>query len=135
MATNATTWFYNEPETGRPYLITERLTHTFWANRLSDIYLSCVQAQSPYRVTGIWNQTNIEMEWEVNKRFTLVADKESPELIHVCAEVLGFRPTVSFRRDDHKYVAEWYTQKEVGKARINQLQGNPAYHSIKTKYK
>jgi hypothetical protein len=134
MSTNATTWFYREPEKGRPYLISERLTHTFWANRLSAIYLSCVKADSPYKVVGQWHDTEVEMEWVPNQWFRLTSDKDSAELIMVCRYVLGFRPSLSYYNPQNKYVAEWYTDQTTGKARINELQGNPAYQAISTKY-
>lgn len=134
MSTNATTWFYKTPETDRPYLIGERLTQTFWVNRLSDIYLTCVKADAPFRVIGEWRTLQVEMEWEPKQWFRLITDAENAELIVVCRYVLGFRPSLSFRNPDGKYVVEWYTDKQIGKTRINELQGNPAYQAISTKY-
>lgn len=132
MATNATTWFYAEPETGRPYLITERVTHTFWANRLDGVYLNCVSAESPYRVEGTWREKPIAMEWEVGKVFTLMTDAELKPLITVCAEVLGFRPTVSYVDGDGIHYTEWHVKG--GNDRLRQVQGDPAYRNVK-KYK
>ncbi|NDJ86666.1 MAG: hypothetical protein GYB66_12335, partial [Chloroflexi bacterium] len=86
MSTNATTWFYAEPETGRPYMITERVTHTFWANRLSGIYLNCIQAEPPYKVIGKWRGLDVRIEWEVNRYFRLTTSKEERGLITVCSE-------------------------------------------------
>jgi hypothetical protein len=130
MSTNATTWFYKEPETGRPYLITERVTHTFWANRLSGIYLTCIHAEPPYRVEGEWQGMHVEMEWEVGKRFILRTDREDTRLIAVCREVLGFKPTVGFIDSENRSVTEWYTNTDDGRERLKALQGNPAYHNI-----
>jgi hypothetical protein len=133
MATNATTWFYKEPETGRPYLISERLTHTFWANRLSDIYLTCTRAESPYEVVGEWDGKKIEMEWEVKKRFKLVMEEREKGVIQVCSEVLGFRPSVSYINPDGQHVTEWYLHKDDARERINAVQADPAYRSISTR--
>jgi hypothetical protein len=129
MSTNATTWFYAEPETGRPYLITERVTHTFWNNRLSGIYLKCVKAENPYRVEGVWEAMPVVMEWEVKKHFSLVTERESKPLITVCSEVLGFRPTVSYVDGDDMYVTEWHLEGSAD--RLREVQGNPAYRSVK----
>jgi hypothetical protein len=129
MATNATTWFYAEPETNRPYLITERVTHTFWANRLSGVYLNCVKADKPYRVEGIWEGMHIAMEWDVRNYFTLIADKENKALITVCSEVLGFRPTVSYTDSDNLHYTEWHLSG--GTDRLRSVQGNPVYRNIK----
>jgi hypothetical protein len=129
MSTNATTWFYSQPETGRPYLITERVTHTFWANRLSGVYFNCVKAEPPYRVESVWDGIQVAMEWEINKQFTLIADRESKPLITVCSEVLGFRPTVSYIDGDDKYITEWHVKNSS--ERLREVQGNPAYRSVK----
>ena len=129
MSTNATTWFYAEPETGRPYLITERVTHTFWANRLSGVYLNCVKADRPYRVEGTWDNMALAMDWEVRKYFRLEADKESKPLITVCSEVLGFRPTVSYTDSDGRHYTEWHV--EGSKDRLREVQGNPVYRNVK----
>lgn len=135
MATNATTWFYAEPETGRPYLITERLTHTFWTNRLYNIFLNCVHAEPPYKVVGQWEDVDVEMEWEVKHYFRLRTAKEEHGLITVCAEVLGFRPTLSYHDNDNHYVTEWFLEKEQANDRLQQIQGNPAYSHIQTRYR
>jgi hypothetical protein len=129
MSTNATTWFYSEPETGRPYLITERVTQTFWANRLSGVYLNCVKAESPYRVEGNWDGMQIAMEWSPRQYFILEASAESKPLITVCSEVLGFRPTVSYTDGNGVNYAEWHMAGSGD--RLREVQGNPAYRSVK----
>jgi hypothetical protein len=129
MATNATTWFYQEPETGRPYFITERLTHTFWANRLSGVYLDCVRAEEPYRVEGTYNGGPIAMEWKVNDYFILETDHEDKGVVTVCSEVLGFRPAVSYEDSGGVHVTEWHVQG--GADRLREVQGNPAFRNVK----
>lgn len=129
MSTNATTWFYSEPETNRPYYITERLTHTFWANRLSGIYLNCVKADAPYRVEGAWEGQDVAMEWEVRNFFRLISDRETKPLITVCSEVLGFRPTLSYVDGNDQFVTEWFLNKEHD--RLREVQGDPAYRNVK----
>jgi hypothetical protein len=133
MATNATTWFYKAPETGRPYLISERVTHTFWANRLTGISFTCTQAESPYKVEGQWGKVNVELEWEVGKHFVLRSDKAADELVVVCSEVLGFRPAVSYVDGNGASITEWFTKATEGKARLKDLQGNPAYKNVRRK--
>lgn len=129
MATNATTWFYTEPETGRPYFITERLTHTFWANRLQGVYLDCVSAEPPYRVEGTYNSAEITMTWVPNDYFVLETDKEDKGLVTVCTEVLGFRPAVSYTDADGVHYTEWYVKG--GSERLREVQGNPAFKNVK----
>lgn len=133
MATNATTWFYKEPEKGRPYFISERVTHTFWANRLSDVYFTCTHAESPYKVEGVWQGIKVELEWEVGKHFVLRSDKADEGLIVVCAEVLGFKPAVTYTDGDGDSVTEWFTKAAEGKERLKTLQGNPAYKNVRRK--
>ncbi len=134
MSTNATTWFYAEPETGRPYMIGERLIQTFWANRLMDLYLECVQAEPPYQAVGQWRDQSMEMEWEVKQYFRLRTSRENRELMAVCSEILGFRPTVSYSDSDGHYVTEWYLGKDEARARIQEIQGNPVYTNVQKKY-
>lgn len=134
MSTNATTWFYSEPEAGRPYLISERVTHTFWANRLNDIYFTCVEAASPYKTVGIWRGIEVAVEWEPKHWLRLVTSREDHGLITVCAEILGFRPTFSYNNGAGGYVTEWYLDKGKGKTRLQEVQGNPAYTHVRRKY-
>lgn len=129
MATNATTWFYQEPETGRPYLIAERINHTFWANRMTGIYYTCVNAESPYRLVGDWQGTDVEIEFEPGHVFILRMGKESSGFVKGCSEILGFPPTVSYADSDGRYVVEWYA-KDAHK-RLSEVQGNPSFRNIK----
>ncbi len=131
MATNATTWFYQEPETGRPYMISERLTHTFWGNRLSGIYLKCTRAESPYQAVGDWRGITVELEWEVKNRFLLRTPQEERGLITVCSEILGLSPTLSYTDSDSKFVTEWYLDDSTAKHRIQEIQGNASYTMVR----
>jgi hypothetical protein len=89
-----------------------------------------VKADSPYRVEGTWEKMRLTMEWEVRKYFVLEADKESKPLITVCSEVLGFRPTVSYTDGDGKHYTEWHMGGSHAE-RLREVQGNPAYRSVK----
>lgn len=130
MATNATTWFYAEPETGRPYLIAERVNQTFWMNRMNDIYFTCVSAEPPYRLVGKWqNRVDVEIEFEIKKVFILRMSEESLPFIRGCSEILGFDPTVSYMDSDKRYVTEWYAQD--ADRRLKEVQGNPTFQNIK----
>lgn len=131
MATNATTWFYHEPETGRPYMITERVTHTFWANRLSGIYLKCTHAEAPYKVEGDWRGINIEMEWEVKHRFALRTPQEERGLVMVCSEILGIAPSVSYTDADGRFITEWFVDETEANNRIQEVQGNANYTMVR----
>ena len=129
MGTNATTWFYKEPETGRPYIIAERVNNTFWGNRIFDIYLTCINAESPYRLIGEWNGTEIEIEFEVQKMFILRMSTESIPFVTGCSEILGFPPAVSYTDADKRFITEWYAQD--AHKRLQEVQGNPSFQNIK----
>lgn len=131
MATNATTWFYQEPETGRPYMISERLTHTFWANRLSGIYLKCTRAESPYAVIGNWRGITVEMEWAVKSWFVLRTPQEERGLVTVCSEVLGLSPALSYTDSDGHFVTEWFLDENAANTRIQEVQGNANYTMVR----
>lgn len=131
MATNATTWFYKEPEKGRPYFIAERVTHTFWANRLSDVAFTCTHAESPFKVEGVWRNIEVELEWIVGKHFILRSNTEDEGLMTVCAEVLGFKPALSYTDSNGSSVTEWFTNAAEGKERLKTLQGTPAYKNVR----
>lgn len=132
MATNATTWFYSDPEKGRPYLISERVNHTFWYNRITGVYFRCVHAEPPYRLVGQWNGADVEIEFEPKAVFILRLskdDKAMTKFIKGCSEILGFPPTVSYLDADRRYVTEWYA-KDAAK-RLQEVQGNASFQNIK----
>jgi len=129
MATNASTWFYSKPESGRPYLIAERVNHTFWANRMMGVFFTCVHAEAPYRLTAVWNGVEVEIEFEPNSVFILRMGREDERFNKGVAEVLGFAPAISYTDADGRWVAEWYA-KDAAK-RIQEVQGNPSFRNIK----
>lgn len=130
MATNASTWFYHEPE-HEPYLIEERVNHTFWSNRIAALYLDCVSVEPPFRMTGRWRELPIEIEWVPNTYFALSsgAEHDLSLLVLGIKEILGFLPTVSYVAPDGRRMVEWHS-KEV-EQRIRDIQGNPNYRDIK----
>jgi hypothetical protein len=129
MATNAITWFYNTPEVGRPYLIAERVNHTFWTNRITDIFFQCSHAEAPFVLAGIWNGTDVEIEFEPQSVFILRMGQENERFMKGVAEVLGFPPTVSYQDSDGRYVVEWYA-KDAAK-RLQEVQGNSSFRNPK----
>ena len=133
MSTNASTWFYTEPE-HRPYLIEERVNHTFWANRIAAVHLDCTSAEPPFRMDGVWHDQPITIEWVPNQYFTLTtrATSDTEALLIGVKEILGFSPAISYSDPDNNFITEWHV-KEVGQ-RVQEIQGNPNYHQIK-KYK
>ena len=96
MATNASTWFYREPE-HRAYLIEERVNHTFWNNRIAGLYLDCTSEEPPFRMTGEWHGTPLTLEWVPNDYLTLTSrpDDNTTLLLIGVKETLGFTPTIS----------------------------------------
>ena len=131
MATNASTWFYREPE-HRAYLIEERVNHTFWSNRIVGIYLDCTSAEPPFRMAGEWHGTPLKLEWISNDYLTLTTrpDDNTNLLLIGMKEILGFAPTISYVDPEGNFVAQWH-KKDVDE-RIRAIQGNPNYHQIKS---
>ncbi|NDJ75614.1 MAG: hypothetical protein GYB65_05085 [Chloroflexi bacterium] len=130
MATNASTWFYAEPE-HNAYLLEERVNHSFWSNRISALHLDCTHPEPPFRMVGVWREQPIAVEWVPNRYFTLTAppNDEINSLIVGTKEVLGFTPTVSYIDPDGQLVAEWHMHE--AEQRIAEIQGNPNYRNIK----
>lgn len=130
MATNASTWFYAEPE-HRAYLIEERVNHTFWGNRITSVYLDCVREESPFQMTGEWNSTPITLEWVPNDYLTLLADPGAglDPLIVAMKEILGFLPTISYINLDGHQIVEW--RVKGAEQRVQEIQGNAAYRNVK----
>jgi hypothetical protein len=130
MATNASTWFYAEPE-HRAYLIEERVNHTFWSNRIASIYLDCVSETPPFRMVGEWGGMTVTIEWVPNDYLFLFTNpgEQADQLIIGLKEILGFAPAVSYTDTEGRLVAEWH-MKQAGQ-RISEIQGNPNYRNIK----
>jgi hypothetical protein len=130
MATNASTWFYHEPE-HRAYMIEERVNHTFWGNRIAAIHLDCTSEEPPFRMVGEWHGLPVQIEWIPNDYFKLTTrlSDEADSLLIGIKEILGFPPVMSFVEPGGDFVAEWYVKDAT--QRIQEIQGNPNYHHIK----
>lgn len=131
MATNASTWFYNEPEPER-YLIEERVNHTFWNNRITALTLYCTSTESPFRMEGEWRGLPIAIEWVAKESFTLITTDggdDTAELIQGIKEVLGFLPAVSYVDASSTLTAEWHVSG--GEERARQVESNSSYKQIK----
>ncbi len=130
MATNASTWFYREPEHDA-YLLEERVNHTFWANRIYALYLDCTNAEPPFRMEGVWHDLPVTVEWVPNQYFTLTTQpgELADMLIVGVKEVLGFKPAISYVDPSGQLTVEWL----VGDAaeRVQEIQGNPNYSQIR----
>ncbi|MBN2305833.1 MAG: hypothetical protein JXQ72_15225 [Anaerolineae bacterium] len=130
MATNASTWFYREPE-HQAYLIAERVNHSFWGNRINAIHLDCTNAEPPFRMEGAWHHLPVTLEWIPNDYLimTIQPDDVVQKLIIGVKELLGFPPTISYVNAGNTMFVEWYV-KDADK-RIQEIQGNPNYTQIK----
>ncbi len=129
MATNATTWFYREPE-HRAYFIEERLNHTFWSNRINGLYLNCTSETSPFKVEGVWSDLPLSMEWVPNEylRLAIAPSDAVVPLVTGVKEILGFEPTVSYA-DGGQSVYEWIVTG--AEERLRELQSSARYQNIK----
>lgn len=130
MATNASTWFYNEPE-HNAYLIEERVNHTFWGNRISALYLDCVQAEPPFRMEGVWREMPVALEWVPNDYLALTAlpGDDTRALVAGVQEIMGFVPAVSYRDNAGRLITEWHAKADTDRVRV--VQGNPNFHDVK----
>ncbi len=129
MSTDASTWFYNEPEHDA-YLIEERVNHTLWAARLYFLYLDCTGAEPPFSMVGEWEGRQIEIEWDPNKLFVLRTPEETPALRRGISLVLGIRPaTLAYEDPNGVHVTEWHV--DGGDARWREIQGKVRYRNPK----
>lgn len=130
MATNASTWFYSEPE-HNAYLIEERVNHTFWNHRISGLYFDCTAAEPPFRMAGEWRGMPVTIEWVPKHYFRMTTSpgEDADHLLLGVKEILGFNPTISYVDPAGKLVIEWHV-KEVA-SRIQEIQGNPNYRQIR----
>jgi hypothetical protein len=130
MATNATTWFYAEPEHSA-YLLEERVNHTFWAHRIADVYFDCVSAEPPFKMVGVWRGQPLTIEWVPQDYFTLTTTPgpNTDQLLVGIQEILGFLPAVSYIQPDGQQVTHWYFANVH--ERLQAIQGNPNYQSIR----
>jgi hypothetical protein len=130
MAANASTWFYAEPE-HRAYFLEERVNHTFWSDRIGAIYFDCISENPPFRMAGQWDDLPVTIEWVPNEYFKLFSKPgdRTDLLIVGVKEILGFLPTISYVDVDGQLVAEWLMKG--AEQRIQQIQGDPKYRSVK----
>jgi hypothetical protein len=129
MATDSRTWFYTTPQP-RAYFIEERVNHTLWRNRLANIWMTCVQPETPIRMVGRWaDAMPVEFEWQPGKWFVLRLGEENKELIGVMRQVLLFRPSFMYQDSEGMTVVEWHT--DGGADRWKTLQGNAAYQNLR----
>lgn len=131
MTTNASTWFYAEPE-HRAYLIEERVNQSLWANRINGAQLKCIHAEPPFRMSGTWNGLPVTLEWTPNEYVILTAQSEHPKINSLLIgfkEVLGFVPTISYVTPEGIFVTEW--RRASANAQIEAIERNPAYRNIK----
>lgn len=130
MATNASTWFYSEPE-HNAYLLEERVNHTFWSNRLSAIYLDCVSDTPPFKMVGTWHELPVTIEWVPKDYFILTTqpDGRFDQLVVALKEILGFTPTISYVDSNGNQIVEWHLKQAT--QRVQSVQGDPNFRHIK----
>jgi hypothetical protein len=129
MSTDARSWFYSTP-TPRPYFIEERVNHTLWKNRMANIHMSCVRAETPILMQGRWaNEMPVEFEWQPGQWFILRMGEESKEIIGVMRQILMFRPAFAYRDSGNRFCVEWHV--DGGEARWKSMQGQGAYQNLR----
>ena len=131
MSTNSRTWFYNEPE-HRPYFIEERVNQNLWANRFGSIFLSCVKAEPPFKMTGKWNGIDLAIEWLPKVWFTLQASREDKTVINGFSQVLQMLPVLSFTQEDGSVITEWHRDAASGARRLQEVKNRANVYNVKT---
>ena len=129
MANTARQWFYSTPEP-RPYYIEERVNHSLWNNRLQNVFMSCVQAQSPVKMEGSLDGMPMAFEFAAGRYFTLRMGEERKDVIATMRQVLlGLKPSFTYQDSEGMFVVEWHT--DGGEARWKEIQGNPAFQGLR----
>jgi hypothetical protein len=128
MTTSSATWFYKVPEKNN-YLIAERVRTNFWDARYGGLWLDTIRAESPILMSGNYQGSSVELEWEPGKWCALRTNPGSEPLVMGVTNVLGLKPV--FRYDDPRgySVTEWH----VGdlETRWKAIQGRPEYGQLK----
>ena len=127
MTTTAKTWFYNTPEKNA-YAIGERVRTNFWDARFGGIWLDAVRAEPPFLMTGQYQNSKVELEWQPSQWCMLRTAPESSALATGVANILGFKP--AFKYEDPKGNAVWEWRLSDVNARWQALQGRPEYGKL-----
>lgn len=127
MTTTAKTWFYSAPEKNA-YAIGERVRTNFWDARFGGIWLETVRVEPPILMTGQYQGSKIELEWEPGKWCRLRTHPESSPLATGVANILGFKP--AFKYEDAKGNAVWEWRVSDAEARWQAVQGKPEFGKL-----
>ena len=128
MTTTAATWFYRDPER-IAYYLEERVNQTFWQARIGNIWLDANSAEPPYRMSGVWRDQPVEIEWQPNEYFVLRVPEagDAADLVNGVSRVLALQPSLSFGDPEDRLVTEWHVSG--GAARWGDIQGKAAYRN------
>jgi hypothetical protein len=128
MTTNAATWFYRDPER-IAYYLEERVNQTFWAARQFDLWMACVSAEPPYKMSGEWHDASVEIEWQPNESFALriSEDADPDDLVNAVSRVLALDPALSYNDTHDRFVTEWHTNG--GQSRWQEIQGKAGFRN------
>lgn len=131
MATTSRTWFYNEPE-HRPYFIEQRVNQNLWATRFGSIYLSCIRAEPPFRMTGKWSGMDIAIEWLPKQWFTLLTSRVDKTVVSGFTQVLQMPPTLSFTQEDGSVLTEWHRDPASAAQRLQDVRNRANVYNVTT---
>jgi len=127
MTTTAKTWFYTIPEKNA-YAIGERVRTNFWDARFGGLWLETVRAEPPILMTGHYQGSKIELEWEPGKWCLLRTQPESSSLATGVANILGFKPAFKYEDAGGNTVWEWRVGDRA--ARWQAIQGRPEFGKL-----
>jgi hypothetical protein len=126
MASNARTWFYETPE-NNAYWIQERVNSTLWMARLTEVYFVAEQTEAPFRMSAVWHDKPLIIEWEPGKWFRLTTLEAVPSIVRAFSNILQIPVTLTFTDVQGQTITEWH--RDGGETRWREIQGNPIYQS------
>lgn len=121
-------WFYSSPGSDA-YQIAERVRLTLWDAGLGDAWLDVVSAQPPYKMSGVYKNDLMGIEWVPGEWFRLRLQAADESVVKRMSFVLGIRPVLRFVDSDAQTVWEWHI--DDFSERWREISGNPAYQEPK----
>ncbi len=127
MTTTAKTWFFNAPEKNA-YAIGERVRTNFWDARFGGLWLDTVRVEPPILMTGIYQGSAVELEWQPSRWCSLRTKPAMPNLSIGLSNILGFKPALKY--EDPRGYSVWEWRLVDLNARWQAIQGNPAFGKL-----
>ncbi len=100
-------WFTKELPPSR-HGIENAVRLSFWAAGFGDLWVTCVQPESPFKCQGLWSSTEpLTLEW-VPKEYLIVRMKQPNQAaLDAFQRVMGHRAFAAYRDQNGDVVIEW----------------------------